>query len=335
MEKRIKNRFNEQILQEAMSRFAIPEGSIRILDGFESFIYEYTKNGEQFILRIAHSLRRSEALIHAEVEWINYLAENGTGVAKAVLSANNQLVESIPDSEGDFFLVAAFVKAQGVHAWEYGWNKNLYVTYGKLIGRMHALTKDFQPSHPEWKRPQWNDEIMLDIHRNLPESEAPVKSKFDELVKHISLLEKNRENFGLVHFDAHAGNFFVNENGNITLFDFDDCCYHWFSNDVAIVLFYMIRGTDDQSEFVDDFMAHFLKGYQQENIFATDWLKQIPMFLKLREIDLYSVIHRSFDVNNLQDRWAAFFMKNRKERILNDVPFLDFDFTSLEKYLIH
>lgn len=26
-------------------------------------------------------------------------------------------------------------------------------------------------------------------------------------------------------------------------------------------------------------------------------------FMKLREIDLYTVIHRSFDVNNLDDPW--------------------------------
>ena len=34
-------------------------------------------------------------------------------------------------------------------------------------------------------------------------------------------------------------NFFVDEAGQITLFDFDDCAHNWFINDVAIVLFYI------------------------------------------------------------------------------------------------
>jgi hypothetical protein len=59
-----------------------------------------------------------------------------------------------------------------------------------------------------------------------------------------------------------------------------------------------------------------------------DWLKEIPYFLKLREIDLYAVIHRSFDVENITDPWVAMYMENRKQRIEDEVPFLDFDFST-------
>jgi hypothetical protein len=55
--------------------------------------------------------------------------------------------------------------------------------------------------------------------------------------------------------------------------------------------------------------------------------------LKLREIDLFAVIHRSFDVEDIQDRWVASFMKNRKEMILNDVPFIDLDFGELSEFV--
>jgi hypothetical protein len=41
------------------------------------------------------------------------------------------------------------------------------------------------------------------------------------------------------------------------------------------------------------------------------------------------VIHRSFDVDNLEDPWVAMFMKGRRERIENEIPFIDFDFSSL------
>jgi Ser/Thr protein kinase RdoA (MazF antagonist) len=76
-------------------------------------------------------------------------------------------------------------------------------------------------------------------------------------------------------------------------------------------------------------MTHFLSGYRAENHLEGEWLKEIPSFLKLREIDLYAVIHRSFDVDNIDDPWVARYMKNRKTRIENDVPFLNIDFSSL------
>jgi len=43
------------------------------------------------------------------------------------------------------------------------------------------------------------------------------------------------ESYGLVHCDVNPTNFYVND-GQITLFDFDDCAYNWFINDIAVAL---------------------------------------------------------------------------------------------------
>ena len=59
MEKRIKGRYNDHILRQAMHFFDIEDDHIRLLDGFESFIYEFDRHEASFILRIGHSLRRS------------------------------------------------------------------------------------------------------------------------------------------------------------------------------------------------------------------------------------------------------------------------------------
>ena len=51
------------------------------------------------------------------------------------------------------------------------------------------------------------------------------------------------------------------------------------------------------------------------------------------EIDLYALIHRSFDVENLDDPWCARYMDGRKEKIENEVPYIEFDWDSLAQYL--
>ena len=84
---------------------------------------------------------------------------------------------------------------------------------------------------------------------------------------------------------------------------------------------------------VKGLLPHFLEGYTSENRLDPKWLKEIPLFLKIREIDPYAVIHRSFDVNNIDNPWVAGFMKGRRERIERDVPFLDFDFSTCSELL--
>ena len=51
----------------------------------------------------------------------------------------------------------------------------------------------------------------------------------------------------------------------------------------------------------------------------------------MREIELYAIVHRDFDVQAIDDPWIARFMKGRKERIDAEVPTIDFDFTTLEQ----
>ena len=190
---------------------------------------------------------------------------------------------------------------------------------------MHALTKDYAP---RWKRPEWGASSELSWDKWLPESEPIVREKFYQLKTYLSTLPKDRESYGLIHQDVYKGNFFVDEAGNITVFDFDDCIYGWFIYDIAIILFRVTRD-GATPEFVREFMTHFLRGYRRRNRLDAVWLEELPHFLKLREIDYYAMMHQHYDVDNLEDPLLARYMENRRRKIENDVPYLDFDFTSL------
>ena len=352
MDQQIINRFNDDILQTAMQLYGIAEGKAKAIDTFESFIYEYEREGRGFILRIGHSLRKSEALMQGEVHWINHLASNGVSVARAIPSESGRLVEIIEDRQGGQFLVTAFVKAQGQQPWLAGWSTARYEAYGNLLGKMHALAVDYQPV-PAWKRPEWNTESLNFIKQYLPPSEVSAHQQYTALLQHIHTLPKDRHSYGLIHQDAHQNNFFIDENNVITLFDFDDCAYSWFINDIAIVLFYISMdweefGYPSPASFTTEFMVHFLRGYSHAFTVDRAWLKEIPAFLKLRELELYAVVHRDFNIagidhNSLEEfvrapgfdplnsghMWIAAFMHGRKQRIEQGLPFIEFDFESL------
>jgi len=330
MEERIKNRYNERIYRQALARYGIDPDHAKRLDGFESFIYEYVHENQECILRIGHSLRRSPELIAGEVDWINYLADHSVSVSRAITSEDGNLVEAIDDGQEELFLATAFEKARGAPIRPEAWNGDFFERYGRLIGRMHALSKMYRPPEPTWKRPAWNDPVMLDLEPWIPETEPFVRERWTELHTYLETLPDDENSYGLIHQDAHAGNFFVDDDDNIILFDFDDCIYAWYANDIAIVLFYAVMGAKDWPAFTNTFMTRFLTGYAEENRLPSAWLAEIPNFLKLREIELYAVIHRSFDVQNLQDPWVKRYMDGRRQRIEGGIPYITFDFDSLK-----
>lgn len=352
MDGQIIARYNDSILQEAMRRYGIAKDQIKPLDAFESFIYEFERGGTGYILRIGHSFRKSEALIRGEVDWINYLARGGVSVARAISSERGDLVEAIDDGQGGHFLVTAFLKAAGQKPWLAGWTSTRFENYGRLLGNMHALAVDYEPV-PAWRRPEWDDGSMQFLDLYLPASEVRAHKKYRSVLEHIYTLPKGRTSYGLIHQDAHQNNFFMDEDGRLTLFDFDDCVYSWFINDIAIVLFYISMDAEElgfptAAAFTQEFMTHFLRGYRQAYALDNHWLKEIPHFLKLRELELYAVVFRDFgieeiehwspesfqripgfDVNNSGHMWIANFMRDRKTNIEQDVPFIDFDFGRL------
>lgn len=332
MEQRIKDRFTEDIFQEVIKRYGISTNQIKILDSFESFIYEFENKTGEYILRIGHSIRRNVDLIHGEVDWINFLADRGVGVSKAITSRNGNLVETVDDHQGGQFLATAFVKAKGASPWG-KWTPALIESYGEQLGKMHFHTQYFQPLFSTRKRPEWDDPIFDYVDQYLPESDWIIREKYKAICRHVNMIPKTVETYGLIHQDAHGANLFVDEVGNITLFDFDDCCYSWFINDIAIVLFYMVSTTEEKVPLTIEFLSRFLRGYLRHFHLNFELLKEIPYFLKIREIELYSVIQRDFDLDAIDDRWVKRFMENRKFDIENDVPFIDLDFDSL-KFLL-
>ncbi len=320
MDQLIRDRFTPAVLSTVRQRYGIAPDAIRLLDGFESHILEFERDGEAFILRLSHSSRRTPELIHGEVDWINHLARGGAGVAAALESPGGELVEPIDDGAGGQFLATAFVKAAGVMPWEAGWTPELYHAYGRLIGRTHALTKDYEPPKPEWRRPEWDDPVFDYVAMYLPAGETVALERYREALGRVKALPRGRDNYGLTHQDAHGANLHVDEAGRLTLFDFDDCGYHYFANDIAMCLFYMTVGRWNTAERARAFMTHFMRGYREENAPADWWLDELPAFLKLREIELFAQLHREFDIEHgglaaITDEWCAMYMAGRKERI--------------------
>lgn len=333
MEERIRTRLTPAILTAAAARYELAPADLHELDGFESFIFAFAQGGDEFILRLGHSIRRTVELIRGEVDWMTYLHRHGAAVARPVLSPRGALVEVIDDGQGGQFLATAFAKAPGKPPRGVARNVDLAREYGRVLGRMHRVTRNYAPPDPAWTRPHWDDDEMLLAFRFLPAEAAVAHRDYLRVLDAIHALPVSRDTYGLIHQDAHGGNFFVDAGGKLTFFDFDDCVYSWFANDLAIVLFYAVTNEPDPEEAARTFLPPFLEGYRREYHLEPVWLDHFPLFLKLRELDLYAAIHRDFDVNNLDHPWVRGYMDGRKARIDAGRPYLELDFREFAPYL--
>lgn len=330
MDQTIRERYNDDILHEAMRRYGIGRDDIEKGAGFESYIYRFRRGGSSFILRITHTFRRTPEEIRGEVDWINYLAAGGATVARAVPSARGELVEELDDGAGGRFLATAFAFAPGVPPWEAGWTPERRRAYGRLIGRTHALTKRYEPSDPAWRRSAWPANSAADAERILGPADPVALARYQAVSQRVEALPRGADDYGLIHFDAHESNFFV-EGDTLTLFDFDDCCYNWLANDLAMVIFYQVSSRDDPAGVLAAFLPDFLAGYREENRLDPAWAGLVHDFLTMREIDLYAAILRSYDITpeqvaDIPHLWPRNFMAGRQQRIAAGLPFVDFEF---------
>ncbi len=329
MEKHIKSLFTDEILKKAALSFGAEKSTIKKVGGFENFIYEFKLNQVNYILRISHSDHRSLKMIESELDWLNFLALNGASVSKPIKSKNNLWVEKIPCNIDTYFTASAYHKAKGCHINMKEVTPSFLEKYGKAIGKLHQLTKSYQPTSGILKRNQWDEDLLIvNAEAYLPYEEKWLIKELESLCQTIKQLPKNEKSYGLIHTDIHMGNFFV-WNDEITIFDFDDCCYMYLVSDIAIALYYYLLFKEDEEEKLelgDEFMKYFMKGYKQENQLSSFCLSTIPYFLKLRAIILYIAIYRSLDV--YKDSFAVNFIKLYHNKIKNNEPIIKLDFKS-------
>jgi Ser/Thr protein kinase RdoA (MazF antagonist) len=333
MEKWIREIFSENILNQVLESYEIAPKDCKCLDGFESFVYEVKKADKRYILKISHEHRKSYNEIFGEADYLNFLKSHGLTVSGVIPVNDENLIGRFPvmldekiDKRG-FFTSVLYEFAPGTHVKPEQHNDELFFKMGKYLGKMHAITKQYKPEKQYRKS-------VLDAEGHefhfIPENETKVRKIADDTMKIMRSYAKDSENFGLCHLDFHFGNFF-SDNGNLWLFDFDDSVYSWFVNDIAIMLFYILPHhceSEEQIERGRNALKSILAGYKTENELSESELEKIPVFLKIRELELYAVIHRSCDLNNL-DPWCASFMKNRTEKLVNNISFFPVDPTKV------
>jgi Ser/Thr protein kinase RdoA (MazF antagonist) len=209
-----------------------------------SDIYLITTSTALYILRISHCHWRSQSEIQFELEFLDFLQQRQLPVAVPLPTKQDQLFIEIEAPEGKRYL-SLFTYAAGEVALG-DLNPTQSYTLGNTLAQIHQTSLDF---HSPVSRPPLDLSFLVD---NSLETIIPFfqhrHQDLDYLLEAGSQIKQTLQDlpqtdpYWVVCWgDPHSGNVHFTPEGDLTLFDFDQCGYSWRAFDIGKFLQIAIR----------------------------------------------------------------------------------------------
>ncbi len=281
--------------------------------------------GKKRVLRISMLDDRTEEDYFAETEFIHFLAANGASVTDVIPSVNGKFVEHI----GGIF-ASLFEYAPGMLISDNGYRyrdgvplEEYFFNTGKTIGKIHALSKKYQPIR---RRPQYFDKYnMAYIDRLIPDTYTDLKEAISRRLDSFALLPRDSNSYGLVHFDFSDGNYHIDmDTGRITVFDFDNCIHCWYMFDLANlwthgVGWFQLEEVDKRRSGMKKYFDAVLSGYRSETNISDEMMEQLPLFIDMvlieNVVDEFECCHRENKEPEEED------IAEEMECLVHNIPF--------------
>lgn len=295
------------ILDALVRPFNLQAAQLEFLRSSQNFVYSGVIDSGRTIVRVSTLRHRTEDEIEAELDWVSFLIDYGIRACRPIPTEDGRLTVAL-ELRGQVYVCACFEHAPGAPIPRPTDNAT-YAELGRLIGRMHVAAREANNGELRFNRPEWQDSRLLKEDRAAvrpalsPEFERGVAA----LIERAGKIAPTPGNYGLIHGDAQLGNCFQHE-GELWIFDFDNCEYGYFLQDLAVVLYDAIycrelRGFADPglNERVCQRWVAFMTGYSETGVLSEIRSDELKTFFLLREAVIHVHYHRTLDVKALGD----------------------------------
>ncbi len=324
-------------MEQAKTLYGV-EPVCEITSGYSgNYIFEVKRGTNAYILRVSQYSSEKKNHIDFELKWMRYLAGKMAGIIEPLTSIGNALYEEI-EVFSRTYILCLFEKAPGKavdlnNPQEF--SEDLFFRLGALMGDMHRLTREYGGNI---RKPQfeWTGSINSWRYDTAIVDECVrlcLKKRYDE----INSLPISKDNYGIIHWDIHTDNFFVNK-GEIYLFDFGACQFNWYTADIASAIFFLVlkgagpltcRNEKERTEFAEVCLNSYLKGYLQTGKISKYWIDKIDLFMKYQMGDEYIFV-QSFWPHELAHQ-RDFYLNWHRERIIKGLPYVFIDYGKVIK----
>ena len=272
-----------------------------------SDIYLVETLSAKYILRISHAHWRTQSDISFELELLDYLRQRGVPVAVPLRTRGSALSVEIAAPEGLRY-ASLFTYAPGrIPVGDL--NEEQAHQLGETVAKMHRLSKDFRSTA---HRQHLTLEYLLDNSLGMIEPYLRFRSEdlaylrrlIDKIKDRVGDLPKAFPHWGLCWGDPHSGNVHFTDDGQLTLFDFDQCGYGWRSFDLAKFLQVSMR--TGISRKVRD---AFIQAYQDIHPLTQQEIDALQPLTQVAHIWNWSICLESSKVHSCSQLDEHFFIK--------------------------
>lgn len=307
----------ENVLGKLVSVFGIEASGMEYLRSSQNIVYKAEKDELPVIVRISKGRFRTRGEVEAELDWIKFLSERNVKACRPVKNLEGELCYSSVIA-GMSYVVTCFEYAPGSEVAKSERDEEMYLRLGRLTGKMHLNAKVHSDEGFKLDRKMWSESRLL--NEDLIEQSEYVSDAFGgsvrEMISELNTCLKTSDTFGLIHGDIHFGNVFC-DGEDLWVFDFDNCEYGYFLQDLATVLWDAIccsilrefpdnvTCAVDMNEQIRPYWEAFLKGYSEMSPLKELDISMLEKFFLLREAVIYVHYHRIYNVEELDESFQA------------------------------
>jgi len=141
-------------------------------------------------------------------------------------------------------------------------------------------------ARPDARRPEWPDDPVAGCRLDGVVLDAETRALREDLLNWMREMSPEPAHYGMVHGDFERTNFLLH-GGSIGLFDFDDCCRHWFIWDIACAMWVFRNATAGERTRI---LGWFLEGYAAVREPDSRRMEHFSEVIRLRTVAL--LLHR-------------------------------------------
>jgi Ser/Thr protein kinase RdoA (MazF antagonist) len=254
-----------------------------------------------FFARITNYKSYDEQL--EEVKYTDFLYNEGFGVSPTISSIHGKSVERITLDQD--VITVLYKAASGIHLPKSQWNASVLKALGRQIGRLHCISKKFEKLERMKYINDWHDNEEYAFHKYIPKEETTIREIAHEVLSTIKSIPKNDSTYGLIHGDVWLENILVDSNLKLTMVDFQDCEKHFYIFDLAVPIYsaleYSFVGNGNILDYGRSITKAIIDGYKEENDISMEMLNKLPLFIKLKEVFEYSLMHMYWNKEKLTE----------------------------------
>ncbi|UBM59669.1 phosphotransferase [Marinilongibacter aquaticus] len=230
---------------------------------------------EKFVFRVYCRNWRSEQEVGEEIKHLNALAKGGIRVSTPVKDKNENYIQRIQAIEGQRMAVLfSFARGNSIKNPSVEICQNL----GAEIGKMHQFVEHKSLNRKTYSAHTlvtWAYEMTKGYFGDSSQEMLYFERANTKISEAFASADSHQLRSGIVHLDLWHENMKVDENGEITLFDFDNCGNGYLFLDLSYALMLLFKNEPDFEQFEKKKEA-LLAAYGQSSTLSDAEIRLIP-----------------------------------------------------------